>query len=101
MDDLAMHLRRGMLLVITFVLVFGGVCLAQAISSGQPNDRTVVVFGDDLHYPPFSFRDAQGQPAGFSVELAMAVGELMGWEVRFDLDHWSRVVDKLESAKLM
>jgi len=99
-DDLAMHLRRGMLLVITFVLVFGGVCLAQAISSGQPNDRTVVVFGDDLHYPPFSFRDAQGQPAGFSVELAMAVGELMGWEIEFDLDHWSRVVDKLESGEI-
>lgn len=100
MDDLAVHVRWGLLMVITFILLLAGACFAQVVPSGQTGDRTVVVFGDDLHYPPFSFRDAQGQPAGFSVELAMAVGELMGWEVRFDLDHWVRVKEKLETGEI-
>ena len=58
----------------------------------------VVVFGDDVGYPPFSYLDDNREPAGFSVELVQAIGEVMGWHVIVELDHWANVMKKLENG---
>lgn len=36
--------------------------------------------GIDADYPPFSYRDANGEFAGFDVDVCKAVCELLGWE---------------------
>lgn len=93
MDDQAMRVHSGILLIITIVFW----CLWQPTSWAA---GSVVVFGDDLDFPPYSFLDAQGQPTGFSVELVQAIGKLMGWDVVIELDHWSRVKDKLANGEI-
>jgi len=45
----------------------------------KPDNRLVV--GMELEYPPFETIDANGDPAGVSVDLAKALGEHLGKEV--------------------
>ena len=38
----------------------------------------------ELSYPPFEMRDARGEPAGVSVDLAHALGESLGRSVQIE-----------------
>lgn len=69
---------------------------ADASTVPQP----VLVVGDDVNYPPYSFLDANGNPTGFNVELARAVGEAMGYQVEIRLDEWSRTRQALENGEI-
>ncbi len=53
--------------------------------------RRPLVIGGDKNYPPYEYLDENGQPAGFNVDLSMAVSEAMGVPVRFVLMDWSRL----------
>ena len=54
---------------------------AEALNKiGMPEPRNFVV-GIDLDSFPFAYKDANGAFWGFDVELAMAVCELLGWEL--------------------
>ncbi len=61
--------------------------------------KTIIV-GDDKDYPPYSFIDQNGNPAGFNVELAKAAGEAMGLNVQIKLGKWSEIRSELESGKI-
>jgi len=62
--------------------------------------RPKIVFGDDLNYPPYAFLDKNGNPTGFSVELAIAVGNAMGYDVEIKLDEWSKTRVALENGDI-
>ena len=47
--------------------------------------------GGDHDYPPYEYLDKTGQPAGFNVDLARAIGEAMDLEVQFQLGPWPGV----------
>src|SRR5688572_9830942 len=54
--------------------------------------KTIVFLGSDSN-PPLLFRDANGTPKGFVVDLLQALGRQGGFEVVFDLlphSEWSR-----------
>jgi len=87
-------------LLIVAALLIGGQLAGHGAAAEQFGAGSVVVFGDDIAYPPFSFVDADGKPAGFSIALAEAIGEVMGWEVRFDLDEWANVMKKLDDGQI-
>ncbi|MBM7562464.1 HD domain-containing phosphohydrolase [Fusibacter tunisiensis] len=59
-----------------------------------------LIFGDDLNYPPFSYIDANGQPAGYNVELAKAISEALGYDYEIRLDEWHKVRSMLESGEI-
>jgi PAS domain S-box-containing protein len=61
-------------------------------------DRVLRVRGD-ADYPPYEFLDAQGQPAGFNVELFQAVAEAMDLQSNIELGPWSEVRGELESGE--
>ena len=60
----------------------------------------VIVIGDDINYPPYSFIDENGEPAGFNIEIAKAVGDAMGLEVIIKLDKWDETRRSLEEGKI-
>lgn len=68
-----------------------GVATTLAASAGE-SEASLSVMLEEL--PPFSFRDAQGEPAGYSVELVRELlrrAELSG---RFEFSSWQRVLAK-------
>lgn len=59
-----------------------------------------LIIGDDINYPPYSYLDSTGNPAGFNIDLAKAVGQSMGYEVEIRLDEWSKIRDALETGEI-
>jgi polar amino acid transport system substrate-binding protein len=56
--------------------------------------------GMELGYPPFEMRDASGQPAGVSVDLAKALGEHLGRPVQIENLPFDGLIPALKTGKI-
>ncbi|HEY5792933.1 MAG TPA: transporter substrate-binding domain-containing protein [Chthoniobacterales bacterium] len=56
--------------------------------------------GMDLSYPPFEMRDAEGRPAGISVEMAKALGEYLGRPVRIENIPFTGLIAALKGYRI-
>ena len=62
-------------------------------------DRKLIV-GMELAYPPFEMRDASGQPAGVSVDLAKALGERLGQPIEIQNLPFAGLIPALKTGKI-
>ncbi len=53
----------------------------------------------ELAYPPFETKDADGNPAGVSVDFAKAFGESIGREVVIENTAWDGLIPSLQTGK--
>ncbi|NBC31695.1 MAG: transporter substrate-binding domain-containing protein [Alphaproteobacteria bacterium] len=61
---------------------------------------TVIRAGSELDYPPFAMVTADGEAAGFSVELMRAVADAANLEVGFRVGPWSEILAALRAGEL-
>lgn len=54
----------------------------------------------DHNYPPYEFDDAEGNPAGFNVDIFRAVSRVMGIDVIVTLGPWDQVRKELEDGRI-
>jgi len=87
-------MKKIFILVLTIVMIFA--CLA-GCSSKQ--DNTLVV-GMELAYPPFETKDDAGNPSGISVDLAYALGEYLGRDVKIENISWDGLIPSLQTGKV-
>ena len=73
--------------------------LLAALGRAEPEVSRLRV-GGDHDYPPYSFLDEQGRPAGFSVDLFRAVAAAMGLEGEIALSPWAEVRPRIEQGQL-
>ncbi len=66
------------------------------ISFSAGAEEKIIRVGGDHAYPPFAFLDETGQPAGFTIELALAVARTMGFAVQVELSSWSEARIRLD-----
>lgn len=66
----------------------------------KQSNRPLLIIGDDKNYPPYSYIDQNGNPAGFNIELAKYVTDAMGYDVKFRLDEWRNVRKALEDGSI-
>lgn len=66
----------------------------------KQSNRPLLIVGDDNNYPPYSYTDKDGTPAGFNIELARYVGNAMGYDVEFRLGDWNQVREALDSGEI-
>jgi polar amino acid transport system substrate-binding protein len=64
----------------------------------EPANRLIV--GMELAYPPFETTDAQGQPAGVSVDLARDLGKQLGREVQIENIPFHGLIPSLQTHKI-
>lgn len=62
--------------------------------------RPVLIVGDDINYPPYTYLDEEGNAVGFNIELSRAALDVMGYDVEFQLDQWSKTRISLENGKI-
>lgn len=62
--------------------------------------RGYIIVGLDDTFAPMGFRDNEGNLVGFDVDLAQAVGDLLGVEVRFQPIDWDSKVLELNSGTI-
>ena len=85
---------RLLLLVVVAVL-----CVA-CDRSAADKSRGPLRVGMEMKYPPFEMRDAQGQPAGISVDLMRAVGEALGRPAEFSDIPFSGLIPALKTGQI-
>ncbi len=73
---------------------------AEAAAEVIEQHRQVVVFGADSEYPPFSFIDKRGQPAGYTIEVIRAIGVVMGFDVRFEMASQEHILNGLDEGRI-
>ena len=85
-----------------YIALFLVIFLIQIIipSAAFADTRPVLIVGDDEYYPPYSFIDEKGQPAGFNIELITAVANAVGYDVEIRLDEWSKTREALNNGEL-
>ncbi len=92
-----------LLLIIANLLVFPAIstAFAQVATPAQrvsfkadPTWKTIIID----HYAPYTFVNADGQPAGFSVDLMRAVAQVMGINLEVKLDTWDNARHALENG---
>ena len=59
-----------------------------------------LVVGMELAYPPFEMRDAKGEPAGVSVDLARSLGEHIGRPVEIQNLPFAGLIPALKTGKI-
>ena len=91
-----MSTRRRTLACLALALAFA---LALLPGCGGPADSTLRV-GMELAYPPFEMTDTQGNPAGFSVDLARALASYLGREVEIRNTPFDGLIPALKTGSI-
>ncbi|MBI1892679.1 MAG: amino acid ABC transporter substrate-binding protein [Candidatus Rokubacteria bacterium] len=77
---------------------------AQAQTSGKPLldeilDRKELRVGTFLQYPPIMFKDKNGEPQGFEVDMARDMGQALGVKVAFVDSAWEGLLPGIQAGK--
>ena len=72
---------------------------AMAAPEGSAEPRQII-FGGDHDYEPYEWLDERGRPVGYHVDLMRAIGQVMGFEVTFQLGPWDQVRKALEEGRI-
>ncbi len=83
------------------VAVLGAV-LCACVLFGTPAgaQEKVYINGFDADYPPFSFVDKNGKPAGFDIDALDWIAREMGFKVKHQPTDWAAIVPTLQSKKI-
>jgi len=86
-------MRRWMffLIIVSLVLCF---------SPGAMAKKKVYINGIDANFPPFSYVDKSGHPAGFDVEALNWIAKKMGFKVIHKPMDWDGIIPNLLAKKI-
>lgn len=73
---------------------------ARAANPADPNRKVPMVIGSADNYPPFSWKNYNGKPTGFLVELTEAVARRTGLAYEIKMDEWNTVKSQLQSGAI-
>ena len=90
-------MKRILSVVLACLMVAGVFALAGCQGKGGKSDKLVVAM--ELAYPPFETKDAAGNPAGISVDLAYALGAYLGRDVEIANTAWDGLIPSLQTGK--
>lgn len=89
---------------LTLAACSGGASSGPSASTAGGEDYGLVTGGTltvatEGTYRPFSFHDASGELVGFDVEIAEAVADKLGLEVRFQETQWDAIFAGLDAGR--
>jgi polar amino acid transport system substrate-binding protein len=86
--------KSGVLCVLAVAAVIG-----LGAGAGLAQDK-VYVNGFDAAYPPFSFVDKDGKPAGFDIDALDWIAKEMKFKVKHQPTDWAAIVPTLQAKKI-
>ena len=82
--------------LLAILLACGSSVQAAALLTDAQRDwlsrHDKLIFASDSGYPPYTFVGADGQPRGLDVDVAKAVGQVLGVPVEFRMVPWEEAV---------
>ncbi|MCD6472882.1 basic amino acid ABC transporter substrate-binding protein [Candidatus Aerophobetes bacterium] len=91
---------RSKKLLLIFILSLFALMWTFGGSALWAQGKKVYIDGIDPDYPPFSYIDKEGNPAGFDVEAVKWIGKEMGFEVKVQPTAWDAIIPSLKSGKI-
>jgi len=88
--------NKKVILVVIFILLLVGIWSSNLLAA----DKKVYINGIDADYPPFTYIDEKGNPAGFDVECLNWIAQEMGFEVKHQPTAWDGIVSSLLAEKI-
>ncbi len=82
------------------VFLLSSLTLAVLSTGCTKKKAEVLTVGMELAYPPFETKDDKGNPSGISVDLAYAMGEHLGREVKIENLNWDGLIPSLQTNKV-
>ena len=89
-----MSKKSGILCVLAVAALIG-----LGAAAGLAQDK-VYVNGFDAAYPPFSFVDKDGKPAGFDIDALDWIAKEMKFKVKHQPTDWAAIVPTLQAKKI-
>ena len=87
----------GIILVAIAVIV--GIILVNKDDTKE-NDEKILVVGLDDSFPPMGFRNENNEIVGFDIDLAKAVAEELGMDIKFQPISWASKEQELSSGNI-
>ncbi len=94
--------RPSLLVALTLALLVIAASSAMAGSDliEDIKNKGEIVIGTTLAAPPFAFKDENGKPAGFEIDLMNKLGEYMGVKVKVEDMAWAGLIPALLSKRI-
>ncbi len=64
-----------------------------------PSDRRIVIGGDN-NFPPYEYRDKNGLPTGYNVDLTRAIAREIGLDIEIRLGSWAEIRQELAMGEI-
>jgi polar amino acid transport system substrate-binding protein len=94
--EVPLNTKRSWKMTLLGVLVAMLVIVGGAASA----EEAVYVDGIDAAFPPFSYIDESGNPAGFDVEVVQWIAEEMGFDVNIVPIDWDAIIPTLLTGEI-
>lgn len=87
----------GILIIIIVIMIgaFFGMKM-----QGEKGDKRVFVLGMDDSFPPLGFRNENNELEGFDIDVAKAVCDKLGWELKVQPISWAAKEQELDSGNI-
>ena len=83
-------MKKFAALLISLILVLTTAAFAEG---------TTVTMGIDPEFPPFTYIDDNGNYAGYDIELAQAVADILGWDLQIFAVDWDNKLIQLDAGE--
>ncbi|HEY9071521.1 MAG TPA: PAS domain S-box protein [Candidatus Ozemobacteraceae bacterium] len=87
-------------MLLIFLLATTAGTAAPARTATGSEDVEKIVVGIDRAYPPYEFTDQNGQPTGFTVELARLIASSLSVQIEFRNGPWSEIIPDLQKGRV-
>ncbi len=93
-----MRMRAGLAAsLLALVLLGGAVTRAQLGTAGST--RPKLIYAGDAYFPPFEYKDSNGQAQGFNIQLVSLAAKESGYDIEFRLGPWPKAIQSLDEGK--
>ena len=92
------NIIKGIIAVVAILIVVLGIIYMN--KGTEENRENTLVVGLDDSFPPMGFRDENNEIVGFDIDLAKAVSEELGMDVKFQPISWASKEQELSSGNI-
>lgn len=86
--------------IIVLIAVIAGIAFVISNTKTETNDDNVLVVGLDDSFPPMGFRNDDNEIVGFDIDLAQAVCDKLGMELKLQAISWASKEQELDSGNI-
>lgn len=73
---------------------------AVALLPDEIKEAGVLVVGTDAAYPPNEYKDADGNPIGWDVDLVDALGAKLGLEIKYEIASFDKIIPSITGGTM-